>query len=51
MGAGGAQLGSLDADDDVTAVAAFPHGCFALCEGDEVEAVYAYCNLHSLWKA
>ncbi len=24
---------------------------FALCEGDEVEAVYAYCNLHSLWKA
>ena len=22
-----------------------------LCEGDEVEAVYAYCNLHSLWKA
>lgn len=25
--------------------------CFALCEGDEVEAVYAYCNLHSLWKA
>ena len=24
---------------------------FALCDGDEVEAVYAYCNLHSLWKA
>ena len=24
---------------------------FAICEGDEVEAVYAYCNLHSLWKA
>ena len=24
--------------------------CFALCEGDEVEAVYAYCNLHSLWQ-
>ena len=22
---------------------------FALCEGDEVEAVYAYCNLHGLW--
>lgn len=21
------------------------------CEGDEVEAVYAYCNLHGLWKA
>ncbi len=28
-----------------------PHVCFAICEGDEVEAVYAYCNLHSLWKA
>ena len=28
-----------------------PKTCFALCEGDEVEAVYAYCNLHSLWKA
>ena len=27
-----------------------PKVCFALCEGDEVEAVYAYCNLHSLWK-
>lgn len=28
-----------------------PKACFALCEGDEIEAVYAYCNLHSLWKA
>jgi len=28
-----------------------PEVCFALCEDDEVEAVYAYCNLHSLWKA
>ena len=28
-----------------------PQVCFAVCEGDEVEAVYAYCNLHSLWKA
>lgn len=28
-----------------------PAACFALCDGDEVEAVYAYCNLHSLWKA
>ena len=28
-----------------------PKTCFALCEGDEVEAVYAYCNLHGLWKA
>ena len=28
-----------------------PKACFALCEGDEVVAVYVYCNLHSLWKA
>lgn len=28
-----------------------PKAVFAICEGDEVEAVYAYCNLHSLWKA
>jgi superoxide reductase len=28
-----------------------PEVCFALCEGDTVEAVYAYCNLHGLWKA
>ncbi len=28
-----------------------PKACFAICEGDEVLAVYAYCNLHSLWKA
>lgn len=28
-----------------------PKVCFTICEGDEVEAVYAYCNLHSLWKA
>lgn len=28
-----------------------PQVCFALCEGEEVEAVYAYCNLHSFWKA
>lgn len=27
-----------------------PKACFSLCEGDEVEAVYAYCNLHGLWK-
>lgn len=29
---------------------AAPEVCFALCEGDEVEAVYAYCNLHGLWQ-
>ena len=28
-----------------------PEIFFALCDGDEVEAVYAYCNLHGLWKA
>ena len=28
-----------------------PAACFKICDGDEVEAVYAYCNLHSLWKA
>ena len=26
------------------------NACFALCEGDEVVAAYAYCNLHGLWK-
>lgn len=28
-----------------------PEICFSICEGDEVEAVYAYCNLHGLWKS
>ena len=28
-----------------------PKAVFALLEGDEVEEVYAYCNLHSLFKA
>ena len=28
-----------------------PKVCFAICEDDAVEAVYAYCNIHSLWKA
>lgn len=27
-----------------------PIACFALCEGDAVETVYAYCNIHGLWK-
>lgn len=26
-----------------------PAVCFSLCEGDSVEKVYAYCNLHGLW--
>lgn len=28
-----------------------PEVRFALCDTDEVQAVYAYCNLHGLWKA
>ncbi len=28
-----------------------PEVCFSLCDNDEVVAVYAYCNLHGLWKA
>ena len=28
-----------------------PEVCFAICDGDEVAAVYAYCNLHGLWRA
>ena len=28
-----------------------PAACFKICDGDEVVAVYAYCNLHGLWKA
>jgi len=27
-----------------------PEVCFMVCGGDEIEAVYAYCNLHGLWK-
>jgi len=27
-----------------------PVAKFAILEGDEVVAAYAYCNLHSLWK-
>ena len=28
-----------------------PKVCFSLCDGDQLIAVYAYCNLHGLWKA
>ncbi len=28
-----------------------PEVKFALVHGDEVEAAFAYCNLHGLWKA
>ena len=27
-----------------------PEAYFALCDGDELQVVYAYCNLHGLWK-
>jgi superoxide reductase len=28
-----------------------PHACFVLNEGEKVTSVFAYCNLHGLWKA
>lgn len=28
-----------------------PKATFALVDGDKVKNVYAYCNLHGLWKA
>ena len=28
-----------------------PEASFALAEGEELQAVYAYCNLHGWWKA
>lgn len=28
-----------------------PEVRFSLCDGDELLSVYAYCNLHGLWKA
>lgn len=28
-----------------------PAAVFTLADGEEVQAVYAYCNLHGLWKA
>ena len=28
-----------------------PKVCFPIDDDDEVKAVYAYCNLHGLWKA
>jgi len=27
-----------------------PRAKFSLCEGDEVRAVYAFCNQHNLWR-
>lgn len=40
----GAQLARLAAGDK-------PEAHFTLAEGDQLENVYAYCNLHGLWKA
>ena len=28
-----------------------PKICFRICDADSVKGVYAYCNLHGLWKA
>ena len=28
-----------------------PKADFALLDGEEVQAIYAYCNLHGLWKS
>ena len=41
---GGNQRKELKADQK-------PEVQFALLEGDEVVAAYAYCNLHGLWKS
>ena len=27
-----------------------PHAVFSILDGDEIQAVYAYCNKHGLWK-
>lgn len=27
-----------------------PKATFAILDGDEIIAIYAYCNIHSLWK-
>ena len=34
----------------ILAVDSEPKVHFALCDGDKVQTVYAYCNLHGLWK-
>ena len=39
----GIQYAHLDPDDK-------PRAKFAICEGDEVRAVYAFCNKHNLWR-
>lgn len=39
----GIQFANLRPDDE-------PRAKFALCEGDEVRSVYAFCNQHNLWR-
>ena len=39
----GIQFAHLDPEDK-------PRATFALCDGDEVRAVYAFCNQHNLWR-
>ena len=37
------QYAHLDPDDK-------PNAKFSICHGDEVRAVYAFCNQHDLWR-
>ena len=39
----GIQYAHLTPDDQ-------PKAKFAICDGDEVRAVYAFCNQHDLWR-
>ena len=39
----GIQYAHLDPDDK-------PKAKFSICDGDEVRAVYAFCNQHNLWR-
>ncbi len=39
----GIQYAHLEPDDK-------PKAKFSVCDGDEVRAVYAFCNQHSLWR-
>lgn len=39
----GIQYAHLDPGD-------YPMAKFAICDGDEVQAVYAFCNQHDLWR-
>ena len=39
----GVQYAHLEPDDD-------PRAKFAICDGDKVREVYAFCNQHSLWR-